>query len=97
MKVRGNQAPPEEGYSIHDQPDKPGYAWVRFYENAVEVEEVIDWENGLDGEIGEVYKFWEYDEYSLIVPKTPNLAEEIEADYDNWLLTAKSCENLNGY
>lgn len=74
MRVQAN-ASPSGAYRIEDQPNKEGYAHVRFFENAKEVE---------------AQKHWEYDEYSLIVPKTDSLAAEIENNYAVWLETAKS-------
>ena len=74
MRVHAN-ASPSGAFRIEDQPNMEGYASVRFYENAQEVE---------------AQKHWEYDEYTLIVPKTPSLTAEIEENYAVWLETAKS-------
>ena len=81
MRVRGNQ-PPEGAYRIFPQPDKDGFVCIRFFENTQEVDV------GVDG--GDPVVFYEYDEYELIVPDEPDLAANIEAHYEEWLLTAKS-------
>ena len=81
MRVRGNQQP-AGAYSIYPQPDKAGFVCVRFFENANKIKVSID--------DGDPIELWEYDEYALIVPDAPDLAADIEANYDKWLLTAKS-------
>lgn len=55
---------------------------IRFYENAHKVKVAID--------DGDPVEFAEYDEYELIVPDVPDLAADVEANFDTWLLTAKS-------
>ena len=82
MRVRANQSPPG-AFHIEDQPDQPGHVCVKFYENAQEVTKY-------DQDTGEQFKFWEYDEYPLIVPASPELTGDIETNYNEWLLTAKS-------
>ena len=81
MRVRGNQQP-AGAFNIYPQPDKAGFVCVRFFENAHKVKVSVD--------EGEPIHFWEYDEYELIIPNIPNLAADIEVNYDRWLLTAKS-------
>ena len=81
MRVRGNQQP-AGAFNIYPQPDKAGFVCVRFFENAHKVKVSVD--------DGDPIEFWEYDEYELIAPDAPDLAADIEANYNNWLLTAKS-------
>ena len=81
MRVRGNQQP-AGAFDIHPQPDKAGFVCVRFFENANKIKVSVD--------DGDPITFWEYDEYTLIVPDAPNLAADIEENYEQWLLTAKS-------
>ncbi|MCL2703752.1 MAG: hypothetical protein FWE91_09115 [Defluviitaleaceae bacterium] len=56
--------------------------FVRFFENSNEIEAKVDG--------GEAVKFWEYDEYAIIVQDRPDLAADIEENYDKWILTAKT-------
>ena len=55
MRVRGDNAP-SNAFSLEEQPNKPGVALVRFYENAEPFEEKRD-ELTISG--------WVYDEYLL--------------------------------
>ena len=55
MRVRGDNAP-SNAFSLEEQPNKPGVALVRFYENAEPFEEKRD-ELTISG--------WVYDEYHL--------------------------------
>ena len=55
MKVRGDNAP-ANAFSLEEQPDKPGYCLVRFYENVAPFSET-------QGEL--TISGFEYDEYHL--------------------------------
>ena len=55
---------------------KAGYVEVRLTENAVQLEENL----------------WQYDEYVLQIPQRENLAEEIEANLHDWLITGRTLE-----
>ena len=55
MKVRGDNAP-ANAFSLEEQPDKPGYCLVRFYENVAPFSET-------QGEL--TISGFEYDEYYL--------------------------------
>lgn len=81
MRVRGNQMP-SGAFNIHPQPDKVGFVCIRFFENAHKVKVVIDG--------GDPVEFAEYDEYELIVADEEGLVADIEANFDEWLLAAKS-------
>ena len=58
MKVRGDNAP-ANAFSLEEQPDKPGYCLVRFYENVAPFSET-------QGEL--TISGFEYDEYYLELP-----------------------------
>ena len=58
MKVRGDNAP-ANAFSLEEQPDKPGYCLVRFYENVTPFSET-------QGEL--TVSGFEYDEYHLELP-----------------------------
>ena len=73
---------PQGAFSIHPQPDRAGFVCIRFFENAHKVKVAID--------DGDPIEFAEYDEYSVVVPDAEGLVADIEANFDNWLLTAKS-------
>lgn len=81
MRVRGNQLP-QGSFNIYPQPDKTGFVCVRFFENANKIKVSVN--------DGDPIEFAEYDEYELIVSDAPNLAADIEENYEKWLLTAKS-------
>ena len=79
MKVHGDNKP--EKISANVIPNKPGRAWVRICLNA---EQEFDENNNPIG--------WVYDEYTTEVEYTPNLQEEVEANYDRLLAEAKANE-----
>ena len=81
MRVRANQMP-QGAFSIHPQPDKAGFMCIRFFENAHKVRVAVD--------DGDPIEFAEYDEYSVVVPDEEGLVADVEANFDTWLLTAKS-------
>jgi hypothetical protein len=82
MRVRGDNAP-SNAFSLEEQPNKPGVALVRFYENAEPFEEKRD-ELTITG--------WEYDEYHLELADTGSLSEDVLANFDTLLAQAKAAE-----
>ena len=79
MRVRGDNAP-SNAFSLEEQPNNPGVALVRFYENAEPVEEKRD-ELTISG--------WVYDEYHLELDMYDGLSEDILGNYDGYLAQAK--------
>ena len=82
MRVRGDNAP-SNAFSLEEQPNKPGVALVRFYENAEPFEEKRD-ELTTSG--------WVYDEYLLELADTGSLSEDVLANFDTLLAQAKAAE-----
>lgn len=82
MKVRGDNAP-ANAFSLEEQPDKPGYCLVRFYENVAPFSET-------QGEL--TISGWEYDEYHLELADTGSLSEDVLANFDTLLAQAKAAE-----
>lgn len=82
MRVRGDNAP-SNAFSLEEQPNKPGVALVRFYENAQEFSETRD---------GLTITGWEYDEYHLELADTGSLSEDVLANFDTLLAQAKAAE-----
>lgn len=82
MRVRGDNAP-GNAFSLEEQPNKPGVALVRFYENAEPFEEKRD-ELTISG--------WVYDEYHLELADTGSLSEDVLANFDTLLAQAKAAE-----
>ena len=80
MRVRGDNAP-SNAFSLEEQPNKPGVALVRFYENAEPFEEKRD-ELTISG--------WVYDEYHLEQPAISQ--EDIEGNLEVYLRAAKENE-----
>lgn len=79
MKVRGDNAPPN-AFTIEEQPKKPGYVLVRFFEHVAPFEETKD---------GLTISGYEYDEYRLELPSSADLFETILNRYDYFLSEAK--------
>lgn len=79
MRVRGDNAP-SNAFSLEEQPNKPGVALVRFYENAKPFEEKRD-ELTISG--------WVYDEYHLELNMYDGLSEDILGNYAGYLAQAK--------
>lgn len=79
MRVRGDNAP-SNAFSLEEQPNKPGVALVRFYENAEPFEEKRD-ERTISG--------WVYDEYHLELNMYDGLSEDILGNYAGYLAQAK--------
>lgn len=82
MRVRGDNAP-SNAFTLEEQPKKPGFFLVRFYENAQEFSETRD---------GLTITGWEYDEYHLELADTGSLSEDVLANFDTLLAQAKSAE-----
>lgn len=82
MKVRGTNAP-ANAFSIEQQPDKPGYVTVRFYENVIPYSEEV---------AGETTSGYEYDEYKLLLQDTDTLWDDILNDYDRYMEQARKQE-----
>lgn len=79
MKVRGD-LPPSNAFSMEEQPKKPGYVLVRFYENVEPFEET-------QGDL--TIKGYVYDEYHLELKDYDGLADDILNGFDNYLAQAK--------
>lgn len=82
MRVRGDNAP-SNAFTLEEQPKKPGFFLVRFYENAQEFSETRD---------GLTITGWEYDEYHLELADTGSLSEDVLANFDTLLAQAKAVE-----
>lgn len=82
MRVRGDNAP-SNAFTLEEQPKKPGFVLVRFYENAQEFSETRD---------GLTITGWEYDEYHLELADTGSLSEDVLANFDTLLAQAKAAE-----
>lgn len=82
MRVRGDNAP-SNAFTLEEQPKKPGFALVRFYENVKAFEEKHD-ELTTSG--------YEYDEYHLELPLYDGLTDDILNSFDGYLAQAKLLE-----
>ncbi len=82
MRVRGDNAP-SNAFTLEEQPKKPGFFLVRFYENAQEFSETRD---------GLTITGWEYNEYHLELADTGSLSEDVLANFDTLLAQAKAAE-----
>ena len=82
MRVRGDNMP-SNAFTVEERPKRPGYALVRFFENAEPFEEK-------QGEL--TVKGYEYDEYHLELPYYGGLSEDILGNYDAYLAQAKLAE-----
>lgn len=82
MRVRGDAAP-SNAFTLEEQPKKPGYVLVRFFENAHEFTET-------QGDL--TISGWEYDEYHLELKDTGGLSEDILNSFDGYLAQAKLLE-----
>ena len=82
MRVRGD-VQPGNAFTVEEQPKKPGFCLVRFFENPQEFSE----------EQGELtVSGWEYDEYHLEMADTGSLEEDVLNNYDALLEQAKAAE-----
>lgn len=85
MRVRGD-VQPSNAFTLEEQPKKPGFCLVRFFENPQEFSE----------EQGELtVSGWEYDEYHLELADTGSLEEDVLNNYDALLEQAKAAEAEN--
>ena len=85
MRVRGD-VQPSNAFTLEEQPKKPGYYLVRFFENAQEFSEEKE---------GLTVSGWEYDEYHLELADTGSLEEDVLNNYDALLEQAKAAEAEN--
>lgn len=82
MRVRGD-VQPSNAFTVEEQPKKPGFCLVRFFENPQEFSE----------EQGELtVSGWEYDEYHLEMADTGSLEGDVLNNYDALLEQAKAAE-----
>ena len=82
MRVRGD-VQPSNAFTVEEQPKKPGFCLVRFFEIPQDVSE----------EQGELtVSGWEYDEYHLEMADTGSLEEDVLNNYDALLEQAKAAE-----
>lgn len=82
MKVRGDNAP-ANAFSLEEQPDKPGFCLVRFYENVAPFSET-------EGEL--TISGYEYDEYYLELPFYDGISDDILGNFDGYFAQAKLAE-----
>ena len=82
MRVRGD-VQPSNAFTLEEQPKKPGYYLVRFFENAQEFSEEKE---------GLTVSGWEYDEYHLELADTGSLEEDVLNNFDGYLAQAKLLE-----
>lgn len=82
MRVRGDLQP-SNAFTVEEQPKKPGFCLVRFFENPQEFSEEKD---------GLTVSGWEYDEYHLELADTGSLEEDVLNNYDGYLAQAKLLE-----
>lgn len=85
MRVRGD-VQPSNAFTLEEQPKKPGYYLVRFFENAQEFSEEKE---------GLTVSGREYDEYHLELADTGSLEEDVLNNYDALLEQAKAAEAEN--
>lgn len=83
MRVMGNIYP--QSVTVETYLPTPGMVEIRLRENVKEVS-VID---EMDGATTIMY---EYDEYTIVVPDSPGLNEDIAANLSDWLITLRSLE-----
>lgn len=79
MRVRGSVAP-NNAFTVGEQPNKPGYCMVRFYENVVPYEEE---------QHGKTIHGFEYDEYHLLVADYDGLVDDVLNNFAGYLAQAK--------
>lgn len=82
MRVRGD-VQPSNAFTLEEQPKKPGFFLVRFFENAVPFTETKD---------GLTTSGYEYDEYHLELADTGSLQEDVLNNFDALLEQAKAAE-----
>lgn len=82
MRVRGDLMP-SSAFTVEERPKRPGYALVRFFENAKPFKEK-------QGEL--TVEGYEYDEYHLEMELRPGLEDDILNNYDAMLAQARAQE-----
>ena len=82
MRIRGDNAP-SNAFSMEEQPKRPGFVLVRFYENILPFEET-------DGDL--TISGYEYDEYHLELAYYAGLSDDILNNYDGYFAQAKLLE-----
>lgn len=82
MRVRGDLLP-SGSFSLEEQPNKPGFALVRFFENAEPFTETKD---------GLTVSGYQYDEYHLEMEDTGDLETDVANNYETLLAQAKALE-----
>lgn len=81
MRVRGDVSP--NTISIETYPQQEGYVEIRLRENITEQTEQIN---------EQPVKYFDYDEYLLVVPNREGLQKDIETNFDEWILTGRTLE-----
>ena len=81
MRVRGDASP--NTISIETYPQQDGYVEIRLRENITEQTEQVDEQQ---------VKYFDYDEYLLVVPNREGLQNEIETNFEDWVLTGRTLE-----
>lgn len=81
MRVRGDVSP--KPISIETYPQQEGYVEIRLRENITEQTEQIN---------EQPVKYFDYDEYLLVVPNREGLQNEIETNFEDWVLTGRTLE-----
>ena len=79
MRVRGNVIP--EILTIEPYPAREGYAEVRLRENIREVTETDT-----------AATMFEYDEYAFYLKVREGLQEDIESNFNDWVVTGRTLE-----
>ena len=82
MRVRGDVLP-SGSFTLEEQPNKPGFCLVRFYENAEPFTETKD---------GLTVSGYQYDEYRLEMEDTGDLETDVSNNYETLLAQAKALE-----
>ena len=82
MRVRGDVLP-SGSFTLEEQPNKPGFCLVRFYENAEPFTETKD---------GLTVSGYHYDEYHLEMEDTGDLETDVSNNYETLLAQAKALE-----
>ena len=83
MRVMGNVYP--ESVTVETYLPTPGMVEIRLRENVKEV-------SVIDEMTGATTIMYEYDEYTIVVPDSPGLKEDIAANLSDWLITLRSLE-----
>lgn len=76
MKIKSAAAPPG-AFIIEPNPIDPDGVLIHMYENA---EFIVP------------KPYWQYDDYTVAVPRRSNLENDVESNYDAWLNRAKASE-----